>query len=142
VLLLLLGELRCCGFVSLCFEHDGGGRGDTNTVDSMVVGIVVVMVVNCVRVEVTKSFVFVAVTVTTEASGALFAKPPNLSALSATNCFLTSPSSATPLLNFAEETFWKIVLRIVISILANGSAIQFGVGEAQDAFALTVVWVI
>jgi hypothetical protein len=122
----------------------GEEEGDTNTVDSMVVGIVVVMVVNCVRVEVTKSFVFVAVTVTIDASGALFCRPaaPNLSALSATNCFFTSPSSATPLLNFAEETFWKIVLRIVISILANGSAIQFGVGEAQDAFALTVVWVI
>lgn len=110
--------------------------------DKIVVGMVFVIVVHCVEVSVTKSFVFVAVTVTMLASGALFSKPPaNLAALSSTNSCLAAASAAAPRLNFAEFVRWKMVLRMVISILAIGSGTRFGVGEAQEAWASTVVWV-
>jgi hypothetical protein len=114
---------------------------ETYTVANTVVGIVVVIVVHCVLVSVTNCSVFVAVTVTTEASGALFLMSTacNFAALSSTNCFLTSVFAITPLLNFAELTFWKMVLRIVISIFARGSGIQFGVGETQEGVVATVV---
>lgn len=117
------------------------GNEGTYTVDKTVVGTVVVIVVHCVEVSVTKSAVFVNVLVTTLASGALFCKPPNLCFLSSTKLLLTSASFSTPLLNFAEFTFCNTVLRMVISILASGSGIQFGVGSTQEGVASTVVCV-
>ena len=126
----------------LALNREGERRGKRGVylVIKDVVGKVEVTVVYCVSVLVMR--LVVAVTVLTEASGALL---PNLFALasladlSTTKLRFSSASSEIARLNFALLIFWAMVLMMVISILAIGSAIQFGVGEAQDGVAETVV---